>query len=90
MHHEFHPADAPDPDDPDVHYSVAPNQITAEVLILCEKFFRHASPVVRTEVDQFLIQRGHHGGFGWLLDAVGFAKSSAAHLAPPSNRPISR
>jgi len=32
MHHEFQPADAPDPSDPDVQFSVGSEQITTELL----------------------------------------------------------
>lgn len=72
MHLEFHPADAPDPADPDVQFSVAPEQITTELLELCEEFFRQASPMVHGELDQFLTEHGHSGGLGWFIDALGF------------------
>jgi hypothetical protein len=72
MHLEFHPADAPDPADPDVQFRVAPEQITTELLELCEQFLRQASPIVHTELRQFLTERGCHGGLGWFLDALGF------------------
>ena len=52
---------------------VAPEQITTQLLELCEQFFRQASPIVHTELRQFLAEHGyHHGGFGWFLDALGF------------------
>ncbi|WP_293003291.1 hypothetical protein [Mycobacterium sp.] len=73
MHQEFNPADAPDPDDPDVQFGVPPDHIAAELLALCADFFGQAGPVVYAEVDQFLTQRGHPGGLGWFLDALGFA-----------------
>jgi hypothetical protein len=69
MHLEFQPADAPDPD---VQFGVAPEQITTELLELCEQFLRQASPTVHTEMRQFLTEHGHHGGLGWFLDALGF------------------
>lgn len=72
MHIEFHPADAPDPADPDVQFSVAPEQITTELLEICDEFFRQASPIVHTELRQFLTEHGHRGGLGWFLDALGF------------------
>jgi hypothetical protein len=72
MHLEFHPADAPDPNDPDVQFSVAPEQITTELLEICEQFLRQASPTVHTELRQFLAEHGHLGGLGWFLDALGF------------------
>jgi hypothetical protein len=72
MHLEFQPADAPDPADPDVRFGVAPEQITTQLLKLCEEFFRHASPIVLTELSQFLTERGHPGGLGWFLDTLGF------------------
>jgi len=68
MHDEFQRTDAPDPADPDVRFGVAPEQITTELLELCEEFFRHASPIVHTELGQFLTEHGHSGGLGWLLD----------------------
>jgi hypothetical protein len=76
MHLEFHPADAPDPADPDVQFSVAPEQITTELLELCDELFRQASPLVHTELHQFLTERGHDGALGWFLDALGFTALS--------------
>lgn len=72
MHLEFQPADAPDPADPDVQFGVAPEQITTELLELCEEFLRQASPLVHAELRQFLTEHGHHGSLGWFLDAIGF------------------
>jgi hypothetical protein len=69
MHREFMPADAPDPD---VLFGVPPEQITAELLELCEAFLRQAIPIVRAELHQFLTQRGHRGDLGWFLDVLGF------------------
>jgi hypothetical protein len=69
MHLEFQPADAPDPD---AQVSVPPEQITTELLELCDEFFRQASPIVHTELRQFLTDHGHRGGLGWFLDALGF------------------
>jgi hypothetical protein len=71
MHLEFQPADAPDPADPDVVFGVATEQITTQLLELCEEFLRQASPIVHTELDQFLTEHGHHGGIGWFIDALG-------------------
>jgi hypothetical protein len=64
MHLEFQPADAPDPADPDAQFGVAPEQITTELLELCEQFFRQASTIVHTELGQFLNEHGHPGGRG--------------------------
>ncbi|WP_293003113.1 hypothetical protein [Mycobacterium sp.] len=72
MHYEFRPADAPDLADPDVGIGVAPEQITTELLALCEQFLRQASPMVHGELRQFLTEHGHHGGLGCFLDALGF------------------
>jgi hypothetical protein len=76
MHLEFQPADAPDPTDPDVEFGVAPEPITNELLELCEEFLRHASPIVHTELRQFLTEHGHPGGVGWFLDVLGFSTLS--------------
>lgn len=72
MHREFMPADAPDPDDPDVQFGVAPEQITAELLELCEAFLRQASPIVHAELRQFLTEHGHRCDLGWFLAVLGF------------------
>lgn len=72
MHLEFLPGDAPDPTDPDVQFGVAPELITTELLALCEQFLRQASPIVHTELREFLTKHGHHGGLGWFLDTLGF------------------
>jgi hypothetical protein len=81
MHLEFQPADAPDPADPDAQFGVPPEQITTELLELCEQFFRQASPTVRTELRQFLTEHGHRGGLGWFLDALGFTTLNYTALA---------
>ena len=60
MHHEFPPTDAPDPADPDVQFGAAPEQVTTELLELCEQFLRQASPIVHTELRQFLTENGYH------------------------------
>jgi hypothetical protein len=80
MHLEFQPADAPDPADPDAQFGVAPEQITTELLELCEQFFRQASTIVHTELGQFLNEHGHPGGLGWFLDALGFTTLNHAAL----------
>jgi hypothetical protein len=55
------------------HRNVPAEQITAELLELCEEFLRQASPIVHTELRQFLTAHGYHlGGLGWFLDALGF------------------
>ena len=81
MHREFMPDDAPDPADSDVQFGVAPEQITTELLELCEKFFCQASPAVHSELRQFLIEHIHHGDPGWFLDALGFFTLNRAQRA---------
>lgn len=81
MHREFQPTDAPNPADPDVQYGVAPERTTTELLELCEEFFRHASPIVHTELRQVLTERGHPGGLGWFLDTLGFTTLSREPMA---------
>jgi len=46
MHLEFLPGDAPDAD---VQFGVPSEQITTELLELCEEFFRQASPIVQLQ-----------------------------------------
>ena len=58
MHLEFRPADAPDPADRDVRFSVPAEQITTELLEICDEFLRRASPIVHTELGQFLNEHG--------------------------------
>ena len=93
MHLEFQPADAPDPD---AQFSVPPEQITAELLELCDEFFRQASPIVHTELRHFLAEHGYHpSGLGCLVDALGFTatrsrieslqKMVARHRIPKRN-----
>jgi hypothetical protein len=53
-------------------FSVAPEQITNELLEICDEFFRQGSPIVHTELRQFLTEHGHHGGPEWFLDALSF------------------
>ena len=78
MYLEFMPDDAPDPADPDVQFGVAPEQITTELLELCEEFFRHASPAVHGELSQFLTEHVH----------TAISGNSSTHLAsPPSTAP---
>ena len=69
MHVEFMPADAPDPD---AQLSAAPAKVTGELFELCDEFLRQASPIVHSELRQFLTERGRHGGLGWFLDALSF------------------
>jgi hypothetical protein len=88
MHYDFHPVDAPDPNDPDVQFGVAPEQITTELLELCEQFFRQASPAVHTELRQFLTEHGHYGDLGWFLDALGFTTSIATDLGESPGRRV--
>lgn len=55
-------------------------QITMELLELCEEFLRRASPIVHAELCRFLTDRGHRGGLGWFLDALGFTTLHHATL----------
>ena len=88
MHLEFQPADAPDPADPDVEYGVASEQITTELLELCEQFLGQAGPLVHTELREFLTEHGHHGGLGWFIDVLGFTTlnrtAQASNVGGPS------
>ena len=77
MHHKFLPGHAPGPD---AQFSVGPEQITTELLGLCEEFFRQPSPIVHTELRQFLTDHGHHGGLGWFIDALGFTSLNRTAL----------
>jgi hypothetical protein len=73
MHNALLPTDAPDPTDPDVQFSAASEQITTALLKLCEEFLRHASPIVHTELSQFLTENDYRpGNLGWFLDTLGF------------------
>ena len=83
MHLEFAPAPEPDPD---VQFGVAPDQITTELLELCEQFLRQASPIVHTELSQFLAEHGQHGGLGWFLDAFGFTTLAHRPAATATDR----
>lgn len=85
MHLEFQPGDAPDPNDPDVRFGVAPERITTEMLALCREFLRQASPLVHAELSQFLSDHGHRGGLGWFLDVLGFTtvdRTAGDHADP--------
>lgn len=81
VHLEFMPNDAPDPD---AQVSIPPEQITTELLKLCEEFLREAGPIVHTELRQFLTERGHHGGLGWFLDALSFTTFNRTPAAGPA------
>jgi hypothetical protein len=73
MHHEFPPTDAPYPADADVQFGAPPEQVTTELLELCEQFLRQASPIVHTELSDFLTENGYRpGSLGSLLDTLGF------------------
>ncbi len=56
MRHEFLPTDAPYPADADVQFGAPPEQVTTELLELCEQFLRQASPIVHTELSDFLTE----------------------------------
>lgn len=78
MHFEFHPADAPDSAHPDVQFNVSAEQITAELIEICDEFFLQASTIVHTELSQYLIDHGHRGDLGWFLDALGSTASDSS------------
>jgi hypothetical protein len=61
-----------------------PEQITTELLELCEEFLRQASSIVHTELRQFVTQHGHHGGLGWFLDALSFTTLNHTLTTPTS------
>jgi hypothetical protein len=84
MHLEIHPADAPDPD---VRFNVPAEQITAELIEICDEFFRQASPIMHTELRQFLTEHGHPGGIGWFIDALGF---TTLNRAAPADTSVSK
>jgi hypothetical protein len=70
MHLEFLPSDE---SDPNAQLSVAPAEITMQLLELCAEFFRRASPIVHVELRQFLTEHGYQpGGLGWFIDTLGF------------------
>ena len=80
---EVLPGDQPDPD---AQFSVAPEQITTELLDLCAEFLRQASPTVHSELRQFLTERGYHpAGFGWFIDALGFTTLHPQRTRPESH-----
>lgn len=84
MHLEFQPSHEPDPD---AQFGVPPEQITTELLEICEEFLRQASPIVHTELRQFLDEHGHSGGLGWFLDVLGFTTLNRSTTATPRGAP---
>ena len=85
MHLEFQPGDEPGPD---AQLDVPPQQITTELLELCDEFFRQASPIVHTELRHFLVEHGYQpSGLGWFIDALGFTtlNRTARRTQPASN-----
>ena len=83
MHVEFMLADAPDPD---AQLSAAPAKVTAEPFELCDEFLRQASPIVHSELRQFLTERGRDGGLGWFLDALSFTAFASSGEALEDSR----
>jgi hypothetical protein len=79
---------------PDVLGGAAHEGSLAELLSLCDEFFRcHASPAVHAELRQFLTARGHHpiAGHSAFTDSLGFAALSAArdhHDDRPGTAPV--
>jgi hypothetical protein len=56
-----------------IRHGVASDQITTELLELCEKSLRQGSTTAHTELRQFLTENDYHpGGLGWFLDDLGF------------------
>jgi hypothetical protein len=53
-----------------------PEQITTELLELCDEFLCQASASVHTELRQFLAARGQRGGLGGFIDALSFTASA--------------
>lgn len=61
------------PDDRAVKAAVEIAVSDRGLLGLCDEFFRHASPVVHTELRRFLADHSHHQatGLGWFIDSLG-------------------
>lgn len=84
MHLEFRPGDEPGPD---IQVGVAPEKITTELLALCKQFLRPASPVVHTELCEFLTEQGYHrAALGWFIDALGFTTLHRTAMAGGASR----
>lgn len=71
--------EVPEPDAGAV-FEVPRRVLIAELLELCDGFFAAAGPVVRTELDEFLVSRGLHPGtaLGWFYDVLSW--TAAAEL----------
>ncbi|RSM64051.1 hypothetical protein DMB66_21300 [Actinoplanes sp. ATCC 53533] len=50
-----------------------------QLLEICEQFFGHAGPATRHQVDTLLQAHGIHGGPGWLIDMLAFARYRLQH-----------
>jgi hypothetical protein len=50
------------------------DQDLEQLLEICEQFFSHAGPATRHELDTLLRAHGIHGGPGWLVDMLAFAR----------------
>lgn len=50
-----------------------------QLLEICEQFFSHAGPVTCHEIDTLLRAHGIHGGPGWLVDMLAFARYRLQH-----------
>jgi hypothetical protein len=72
------------PDDGAVLVGVAREVLTAELLGLCDEFFRHANPAVHTELRRFLTDHGHHRatGLGWFIDSLGLTTRQLSTTTP--------
>jgi hypothetical protein len=62
---------------PDAVFTTSNAEAVAELLNLCDLFLRSASPDVRAELRQFLIEHGHH-------PRPGSTPSSTVSGSPPS------
>jgi hypothetical protein len=73
-----------EPDDGAVVVGVAREVLTAELLNLCDEFFRHASPAVHTELRRLLTDHGHHQatGLGWFIDSLGLTTLPVSATTP--------
>jgi hypothetical protein len=50
-----------------------------QLLEICEQFFGHTGPATSREVDTLLRAHGIHGGPGWLIDMLAFARYRLQH-----------
>ena len=88
MHLEFQPADAPDPDDPDVEYGVRQNRSPPSYSNSARSSSARPAHSCTPSCDEFLTEHGHHGGLGWFIDVLGFTTltrtAQASNVGDPS------